>query len=99
LGQAAPPPPVGGGGTGPARTPVPGATPGAGGTPGVRTAAQLAQDALLHYNNAQEALKRSDWATYGQEINTMKADLDALAVLTGGAVPVGSPSPGGTAIP
>jgi uncharacterized protein len=89
LNRAAPPPPVGGG-TGPAPTPGPGTTPGA--TPATRTAAQLAQSALQHYDTAQDALKRSDWATYGREIDAMKSDLDALAIATGAVLPAPSPA-------
>ncbi len=42
-------------------------------------AARLAQDALDHYNRAQEKLKANDWAGYGAELAAMEADLKALA--------------------
>ena len=88
-------PPTPGTGPGPSGTPQPG------GTPGTRTAAQLTQSALDHYNKAQDALKRTDWTTYGTEIAAMKSDLDQLAQLTGAAtpVPIGTPAPTGTPVP
>ncbi|MEO5951758.1 MAG: UPF0182 family protein, partial [Chloroflexia bacterium] len=67
----------------PTPTPVAGATslptqprPTPNGTATGRTAEEITQSALDHYNRAQDALKRSDWATYGEEIDAMKADLD-----------------------
>ncbi|NJN97096.1 MAG: COG1615 family transporter [Anaerolineales bacterium] len=44
---------------------------------------QLALTASDHYEAAQEALQRGDWATYGEELEKMKAALDALVRLTG----------------
>lgn len=44
---------------------------------------QLAITASDHYEAAQEALQRGDWATYGEELEKMKAALDALVRLTG----------------
>jgi uncharacterized protein len=79
-------------------TPQPGQTPVAGGTPGAATptpgtqptrapslgsASDLTQSAIEHYDLAQDALRRGDWATYGREIDAMKADLDALELLVG----------------
>ena len=81
LGVAPPPPVTGGTGGGAGGTPVPGTTPV------TRTAADLTQSAINHYNAAQDALKRSDWTTYGQEIEAMKSDLDQLALLTGVPTP------------
>ena len=84
------------GGT-PNATPVPGATIPvgptitAGGTQTTRTAEQITQSALDHYNRAQDALRNGDWTTYGQEIDAMKADLDELAQLTGVPIPTTIP--------
>jgi uncharacterized protein len=87
-----------GGNTGtpnPNATPVPTLPPGStvtpGGTQTTQTAEQLTQSALDHYNRAQGALRNSDWTTYGQEIEAMKADLDQLAQLTGVPVPTTIP--------
>jgi uncharacterized membrane protein (UPF0182 family) len=44
---------------------------------------QLATSASSHYEAAQEALRKGDWATYGTELEKMKAALDALVRLTG----------------
>jgi hypothetical protein len=43
---------------------------------------QLAITASNHYEAAQEALQNGDWATYGEELEKMKAALDALVRLT-----------------
>ncbi|MBI1881574.1 MAG: UPF0182 family protein [Chloroflexi bacterium] len=43
---------------------------------------QLAVTASNHYEAAQEALQNGDWATYGEELNKMKAALDALVRIT-----------------
>ena len=63
------------------------------------TAGELTQSAIQHYNNAQDALKRSDWTTYGREIEAMKSDLDQLAIITGAAPALPSPSPGASPTP
>ena len=97
LNRAAPPPPTGGGSPGANPTPAPGATAGA--TPALRSAAELTRSALQHYDNAQDALRRSDWATYGREIEAMKADLDQLATVTGAATAIPSPAPGASPTP
>lgn len=39
----------------------------------------LAKSALGHYTRAQEALKQSDWATFGKEQEAMRRDLEKLA--------------------
>jgi hypothetical protein len=44
---------------------------------------QLALTASQHYEAAQAALRNGDWATYGQELEQMKAVLDELVRLTG----------------
>jgi uncharacterized membrane protein (UPF0182 family) len=43
---------------------------------------QLATTASNHYEAAQKALQNGDWATYGEELEKMKAALDALVRLT-----------------
>jgi len=43
---------------------------------------QLAITASNHYKAAQAALQNGDWATYGEELEKMKAALDALVRLT-----------------
>jgi uncharacterized membrane protein (UPF0182 family) len=85
-----------GGTPGTTGTPVPGqtATPGTPVATSVpvptstgRGAADLAQSAGRHYDLAQEALRAGDWATYGREIDAMKADLDALEAILGVPTP------------
>lgn len=44
---------------------------------------ELALTASNHYEAAQKALQQGDWATYGAELDKMKAALDALVTLTG----------------
>ncbi len=44
---------------------------------------QLAITASHHYDAAQKALQNGDWATYGAELEKMKAALDALVRVTG----------------
>jgi uncharacterized membrane protein (UPF0182 family) len=70
---------------GPAQTPTAGVTPTPRPTfpPSSESASDLTQSALRHYEAAQEALRAGDWATYGREIDAMKADLDALERLVG----------------
>jgi uncharacterized membrane protein (UPF0182 family) len=46
--------------------------------------AELALTASNHYEAAQEALQKGDWAIYGEELEKMKAALDKLVELTGG---------------
>jgi uncharacterized protein len=84
------PPSMGGG------TPTPGGTPGAVRTPGglgtptlpgtagacVGDARTLSADALDHYQRAQDALRISDWATYGREQAQVEADLRCLQQVT-----------------
>ena len=45
---------------------------------------QLAASASSHYEAAQKALQEGDWATYGAELDKLKAVLDKLVDLTGG---------------
>ena len=82
----------------PTPTPAPGITPQPtqlqptpGGTVTGRTVEELTHSALDHYNRAQEALRRGDWTTYGEEIEAMKRDLDEIARITG--VPIPTPLP------
>ena len=44
---------------------------------------RLARIASDHYEAAQTALRRGDWATYGRELGQMEAALEALVELTG----------------
>jgi uncharacterized membrane protein (UPF0182 family) len=44
--------------------------------------AALARDAETHYNRAQDALKAGNWATYGDEMQQMQADLAKLVDAT-----------------
>ncbi|MBN1993673.1 MAG: UPF0182 family protein [Anaerolineae bacterium] len=46
--------------------------------------AELARTASAHYEAAEAALRNSDWATYGRELENLKAALDRLVELTGG---------------
>ncbi len=54
------------------------------GTPGacVGDAATLSQSAFDHYQRSQDALKRSDWTTYGQEQTALESDLRCLQQVT-----------------
>lgn len=94
--NVAPAPVLEGGGAAqpPGGTPVPGQTAVAGATPLISTAADLTASARNHYDRAQQALKAGDWTTYGQELDAMKANLDALAALVG--VPTPAVTPGAT---
>jgi len=44
--------------------------------------AALARSARAHYLAAQECLRRNDWACYGQELDALGADLEALVAAT-----------------
>lgn len=65
LAQAGTPPP-----------PTPSTTPAGGGT---GSQADLAAQALAHYNRAQDALRQGDWTTYGSELAEMERVLRQLA--------------------
>jgi hypothetical protein len=41
-------------------------------------AAELARSAQSHYEAAQECLQREDWTCYGEELEAMERNLDAL---------------------
>lgn len=51
--------------------------------PATDDVSQLALTASQHYEAAQAALSEGDWATYGAELDQMKAALDKLVELTG----------------
>jgi uncharacterized membrane protein (UPF0182 family) len=44
--------------------------------------ADLIEDAQLHYDAAQDYVKKGNWADYGKELDALKAVLDKLAELT-----------------
>jgi uncharacterized membrane protein (UPF0182 family) len=58
------------------------AQPGSAQTALPDTVSELALTASNHYEAAQKALQQGDWATYGAELDKMKAALDALVKLT-----------------
>jgi uncharacterized membrane protein (UPF0182 family) len=90
VGQPVAPLPSGGTGT---------PTPGPGGSnPQI---AQLAQQALQHYNLAQDALKRGDFATYGSEMQQVGTLLQQINQLQSGTTPspTASPTPRPSASP
>jgi uncharacterized protein len=61
-------------------SPSPSPSPGPSGTPTVPgNQADLAAQALDHYNRAQAALKAGDWATYGSELAEMERLLKQIA--------------------
>jgi uncharacterized membrane protein (UPF0182 family) len=62
--------------------PAPEVTPSVPIEPLSQDISQLALTASNHYEAAQEALQNGDWATYGEELEKMKAALDALVRLT-----------------
>ncbi len=69
--------------TGPTQPPAPGGPP-----PSLPSRiAELAKAAQEHYQRAQEALRRGDWAGYGQELKALQEALDQLVQLTGGSGP------------
>jgi hypothetical protein len=47
-----------------------------------KNVSELAQLASDHYAAAQRALQRSEWTTYGQELDRMAEVLDTLVELT-----------------
>ncbi|MHB9025748.1 MAG: UPF0182 family membrane protein [Armatimonadota bacterium] len=68
----------------PATTPVPALTLGSTSAPPAPAPASpgaqgRAKTALEHYNRAQEALKRGDWATYGREMDAVRKELEAMS--------------------
>ncbi|MFP4654739.1 MAG: UPF0182 family protein [Methanohalobium sp.] len=44
-----------------------------------RTSQQLAQQALEHYDTAQDHLRAGNWSAYGEEIEQMRSALDSLS--------------------
>jgi uncharacterized membrane protein (UPF0182 family) len=92
----------------PSSAPSPGAspTPQPGGAGLILPPQVLAvvQDLIQHNTNAQQAIARGDYVTYGKEQDAVQKDLDKLRQLTGpGAAVVPSPSasasPGASASP
>jgi uncharacterized protein len=75
--------------TGTGGTPPPGSPPTTGTNPAV---ANLVNQAIQHYTNAQTALKNGDLATYQSEINQVGQLLQQINALQSGASPP-SPSP------
>ncbi len=49
-----------------------------------QTVRQLAESASAHYDAAQAALQQGDWATYGTELDQLKAALDQLVQILNG---------------
>lgn len=49
-----------------------------------QTVRQLAESASAHYDAAQAALQQNDWATYGKELDAMKAALDQMLQILNG---------------
>ena len=67
-------------------TPDDGGTPTTSPTPGdTKTASQLLADASKYYDQAQDALKKGDLATYQQRINQMGTAIDAARKLVDAA--------------
>ncbi len=58
-----------------------------------------AQDALNHYQRAQDALKTGDFATFGSELALVQQILQQLSGTPAPAVPVGTPPSGTPVIP
>jgi uncharacterized membrane protein (UPF0182 family) len=80
------------GAAGPGPAPSPGPTPSPG--PGTGTQQAQVQEALRHYNAAQDALRRGDLAGYQREMDQVGQILQQL-----NASPGASPSPGSTGSP
>ena len=81
----------------PSATPSPGASPtpqpGGGGVILPANVLQLVNDLITHNTNAQQAIARGDYVTYGKEQDAVQKDLDKLRQLVGsGATVVPSPS-------
>ncbi len=47
--------------------------------PAVAGISELVEEAVEHYNRAQQYLQAGDWTGYGQELDALKAVLDELA--------------------
>jgi len=70
----------------PSPTPTPSGTPGPSGSPTPSpslSVSQLVKQATDHYNAAQDALKRGDFAEYGKQIQLLQDDLAKLRAATG----------------
>ena len=93
FGQAIPIPGLGS----PSAAPSPGASPtpqpGGGGVPLPANVLQIVNDLITHNTNAQQAIARGDYSTYGKEQDAVQADLKKLQQLVGpGAAVIPSPS-------
>ncbi len=88
---------VGQAGPSPGPSPSPGPTPG--GTGGSAQLQQLAQQALLHYQRAQAALRNGDLSTYASEMAQVAAILQQMAALTASPSPSPGASPGASTSP
>jgi len=52
--------------------------------PNVAQLQELARLTIDHYNQAQDAVRRGDWAKYGEWMDRVKQDLDKLLEKSGG---------------
>ncbi len=67
----------------PTTPPITTTTPPTTGAPTSTDVGALAKEANDHYAKAQDALKTSDWATYGAEMKALQQTLDKLMQATG----------------
>jgi uncharacterized protein len=77
----------------PSPTPGPTGSPGPGPTPPAGDVRALVEYANLHFELAQQALRNSDFARYGQEIALVQQALSQLDALVGGGAPSPSAAP------
>jgi hypothetical protein len=63
-------------------TEEPGEAPEAGQEPLPSDAAELARSAQAHYEAAQRCLEEGDWTCYGEELEALERDLQALVEAT-----------------
>jgi hypothetical protein len=52
-----------------------------------QTLGEVARNASVHYEAAQQALRRGDWAEYGREMSQVEAALKTIMELTGQTLP------------
>jgi uncharacterized membrane protein (UPF0182 family) len=81
--------------TGEATTVVPGTESGGAQTGAPTDMQSLVQQANEAYQRSQDALARGDWAAYGQAQSDLKAILEQMEQVTGGAA---TPTPSGTPV-
>jgi uncharacterized membrane protein (UPF0182 family) len=96
--------PIPGLGTAAGPAPSPGASPtpqpSGGGVTLPPNVLQIVEDLITHNTNAQQAIARGDYSTYGKEQDAVQADLKKLQQLVGpGAAVIPSPSPGASPSP